>query len=268
MGDLEAVTATVVTRCRSRARSQKHASASRRFCTRPKRASNSEDLSHTLGQGPVVTDGRVRWSRFLNRDPLEALTGQPYSYAGDNPVNATDPSGLYEYTKQEEVGPVSQIGSAEQVMAVFQQNIYKVFPFPISSGCVIVAGAMCTLHPEPGWMGGSGRVVVDDVTDLTIAFTVVGKGYFDPVGSQITFSTYNAIGSNGQCDTFLQQYGNAPDANPLSNLIAPRLAGVSWNQQAQNLFNVAFLAMHPSADPWQYGNGGPAGSTPPANFPT
>lgn len=32
--------------------------------------------------------------QFLTRDPLEAQTGQPYSYTGDDPLNATDPSGL------------------------------------------------------------------------------------------------------------------------------------------------------------------------------
>jgi RHS repeat-associated protein len=32
--------------------------------------------------------------QFLTRDPLEAITGPPYSYASDNPVNLTDPSGL------------------------------------------------------------------------------------------------------------------------------------------------------------------------------
>ena len=32
--------------------------------------------------------------QFLTVDPLVSLTGEPYSYAGDNPVNASDPSGL------------------------------------------------------------------------------------------------------------------------------------------------------------------------------
>jgi RHS repeat-associated protein len=32
--------------------------------------------------------------QFLTRDPLEASTGQPYAYAGNTPLNATDPSGL------------------------------------------------------------------------------------------------------------------------------------------------------------------------------
>lgn len=33
--------------------------------------------------------------QFLNRDPLVSLTGQPYQYANNNPLNYTDPSGLY-----------------------------------------------------------------------------------------------------------------------------------------------------------------------------
>jgi len=32
--------------------------------------------------------------RFLSRDPLEATTGEPYSYASNNPANLTDPTGL------------------------------------------------------------------------------------------------------------------------------------------------------------------------------
>ena len=31
--------------------------------------------------------------QFLSVDPLVELTGQPYSYTGDDPVNATDPEG-------------------------------------------------------------------------------------------------------------------------------------------------------------------------------
>jgi len=32
--------------------------------------------------------------QFLTRDPIEARTGEPYAYAGNNPVNRTDPMGL------------------------------------------------------------------------------------------------------------------------------------------------------------------------------
>jgi RHS repeat-associated protein len=33
-------------------------------------------------------------AQFLSRDPLEALTGEPYSYVTDNPLNWADPTGL------------------------------------------------------------------------------------------------------------------------------------------------------------------------------
>jgi RHS repeat-associated protein len=33
-------------------------------------------------------------AQFLSVDPFVALTGEPYSYAGDNPVNYSDPTGL------------------------------------------------------------------------------------------------------------------------------------------------------------------------------
>ena len=34
-------------------------------------------------------------AQFLTRDPLEATTHQPYGYAGNNPTNNTDPTGLW-----------------------------------------------------------------------------------------------------------------------------------------------------------------------------
>jgi len=41
----------------------------------------------------------ARWydpatGQFTSADPLEAITGQPYAYTGDNPIDATDPTGL------------------------------------------------------------------------------------------------------------------------------------------------------------------------------
>jgi RHS repeat-associated protein len=33
-------------------------------------------------------------AQFLSVDPLQAITGEPYSYAGDNPLNTSDPTGL------------------------------------------------------------------------------------------------------------------------------------------------------------------------------
>ena len=46
-------------------------------------------------------------AQFLSRDPLAAITGEPYSYTGDNPLNRSDPAGLLfgvELPSLEEVG--------------------------------------------------------------------------------------------------------------------------------------------------------------------
>jgi RHS repeat-associated protein len=56
------------------------------------------------GQYTDPTSGLIymqdRWydpttGQFISVDPLEAQTGQPYSYADDDPINETDPSGLF-----------------------------------------------------------------------------------------------------------------------------------------------------------------------------
>jgi RHS repeat-associated protein len=46
-------------------------------------------------------------AQFLSRDPLAAITGEPYSYTGDNPLNRSDPTGLLfgvELPSLEEIG--------------------------------------------------------------------------------------------------------------------------------------------------------------------
>jgi hypothetical protein len=50
------------------------------------------DLNSTLAAVQVKRPGTSRWT---TRDPLNALTGTPYSYVHDNPLNGADPSGLW-----------------------------------------------------------------------------------------------------------------------------------------------------------------------------
>jgi len=70
------------------------------------------------------------------------------------------------------------------------------------------------------------------VTSTSLKFTVTSKGYFDPPGSTISFSTSE---SGGQ--VYLQQTANAPDAGTLSNVVAPPVAKNTWANQASNLQN-------------------------------
>jgi hypothetical protein len=53
--------------------------------------------------GTLKIGGRVSWrwscdpttGRFMSRDPLVSLTREPYGYAANNPINHTDPTGLF-----------------------------------------------------------------------------------------------------------------------------------------------------------------------------
>jgi hypothetical protein len=88
------VTATLAIRCRPRARSQKHASAPRRFCTRSTRPSCTPFHVRTLGEHASEAVGRGGRSIFNTRDPAFATTDTAYTYVGGDPVNISDPTGL------------------------------------------------------------------------------------------------------------------------------------------------------------------------------
>lgn len=48
--------------------------------------------THSNLADPSVYDPAT--AQFLSRDPLAAISGEPYSYVGDNPLNRSDPTGL------------------------------------------------------------------------------------------------------------------------------------------------------------------------------
>jgi RHS repeat-associated protein len=51
--------------------------------------------------------------QFLSEDPAVSQTGQPYAYAGGNPVNATDPNGLWELALPSNQNPNSSEAAFE-----------------------------------------------------------------------------------------------------------------------------------------------------------
>ena len=91
---------------------------------------------HALGENGQYTDpetglqyDRARYydpqtAQFMSVDPLEELTRQSYAYVADNPINATDPSGLDE-TIPASVGPYagqSWAGAGGRLDAYCQQH--------------------------------------------------------------------------------------------------------------------------------------------------
>ncbi|MHB8329000.1 MAG: RHS repeat-associated core domain-containing protein [Acidimicrobiales bacterium] len=57
-------------------------------------AINYERTTTNASDGSIHRYYDPATGQFISSDPLVDLTGQPYAYAGDNPVNATDPLGL------------------------------------------------------------------------------------------------------------------------------------------------------------------------------
>ena len=51
--------------------------------------------------------------QFLSVDPFDSITGAPYNYAGDNPVNAADPSGLWS------LNPIADVSEAAEAVGHF-----------------------------------------------------------------------------------------------------------------------------------------------------
>jgi RHS repeat-associated protein len=98
--------------------------------------------------------------QFLSRDPLQELTRQPYSYAGDDPLNLVDPSGMScsgllpnpidcASEAVEEIGEV--IGGAGELATGTVHVVEKAPAFAAEHADVIVpvgVTAACVIQPE------------------------------------------------------------------------------------------------------------------------
>ena len=111
-------------------------------------------------------------------DPALDSTGQPYSYAGDNPANGSDPSGRctvhlagteYSYLGAEGPGPCSA-ALATQIGTVFRQGdgIPCLYVSPYGQLVVLTPSQSQTLAKEGPAPGGSGGT--------TTAIAAVGGG--------------------------------------------------------------------------------------------
>ena len=64
-------------------------------------------------------------AQFLSIDPLVASTGQPYQYAGDDPVNTSDPSGLITAQACAGNGPIGRSPKQEAQACADEQKKFK-----------------------------------------------------------------------------------------------------------------------------------------------
>ena len=168
--------------------------------------------------------------------------------AGDDPVNESDPSGLYAYEYFWDLGPMSQLGSPFSAFEFFTQNVHSVFPFSTGQCATFsYVGEPCVFHPGSGtdYLHVS-SLGLDSVTlKVDNWCQSPGKGATgvcvsgDTPGSTIRFSVGEG---KGECSDsylgsfdFLDQTGRSTNAGPITNLFVPTFAFYTWHQQARNL---------------------------------
>ncbi|MBI4492385.1 MAG: RHS repeat-associated core domain-containing protein [Chloroflexi bacterium] len=186
--------------------------------------------------------------RFLQRDSFAGLLRNPlslhrYVYARTNPVNLLDPSGLYEYRYEWYLGQRSIVGTPERVMEYFQQHPREIFPFDLRECGAIQLGAQCDLDAGPG-PAKHAPVEITAVSSTSFTFTALERHFDynpkDPQGSWIRFTIIERGGN-----IYLQQKARALVEDPRIDFLAPRVAYLTWAQQARNLrriFNPAYPA--------------------------
>lgn len=130
---------------------------------------------------------RARWydpttGQFMSSDPLEAITQQPYSYAGDNPINETDPSGL--------CGDTSSWGS---FWANCGSDAVKV------AGPVVdvAAGAGCVALPEGCTVILAANTSIQEGLVGLQAAVTPGYSLSDALTAQVPIVTGDALGALG-----------------------------------------------------------------------
>ena len=128
---------------------------------------------------------RARWYRpgqgaMLGVDPALDSTGQPYSYANDNPTNGSDPSGQctvhlasteYSYLGAYGIGPCPR-DFASQIGAVFRQGhgIPCLYVTP-TGGLEVLAPGQTQTNSEPPPSGGGGTTAI-----AAVGAGVIGLG--------------------------------------------------------------------------------------------
>ncbi len=101
-------------------------------------------------------------AQFLSVDPLVAVTGQAYAYAGDNPVNFVDPLGLWGWNPISDVTQAWNDTGGKVVHAVATHTIGLCLNlsagagvFGTASGCIAFVGGHFTLVGTAGGGGSS-----------------------------------------------------------------------------------------------------------------
>ena len=220
-----------------------------------------------------LVNDRARWFEpqtggFTTRDPTFAQTNQSYAYAGGDPVNQFDPTGLYHYRFSWYLGLTSRLGAADNAFLYFLLHPHQIFPFNTQNCDYFYQGEDCHFDVH----GTADHLYVSTLSGYSMTLKVENWCFTpgilgscalgDPPGSTITFSVGTGHVSAPQqgigCGDFLylRQEGNSPNAGPVTNKTATLGAFGDWHQQAVNLIHAlggtrdALLITNPG---WSFG---------------
>ena len=90
-------------------------------------------------------------AQFLTRDPMEALTRSAYGYVNNNPINATDPTGLWCLVHNDDGGckgaraieqHADDVSNVAGGVAIVCGGITALAPNPVTGGCAAAAATV------------------------------------------------------------------------------------------------------------------------------
>jgi len=182
--------------------------------------------------------------QFLSVDPMVDETGTPYAYTDGDPVNGTDPSGLF-------CGAALLFGltsASRQCWSSGYQKVANDARRGTIGGCIagnaqLIGGihfSVCVVHNQSGWSGGvSGGVQVGpsvgaDATGGLIVSNATcnsqlngGSGGLTTAwGEGPTIAANTEVGGRGRSNVVTQYVGGGFGANDLFGIV-PGNAGVS-----------------------------------------
>ena len=150
-------------------------------------------------------------SQFLSLDPAVSATGEPYGYAGDDPINASDPTGLFGI----HIGPLKighdgcLLGTNSDGRCRGARTIEK-YADDVSNYASAVSGVCMT----------GAALAAASVLGAELAPVLIGCGSDAAAVSLIASSAHAAVTCNKEFDDYCQRSVAALGVNLLTNIVA------------------------------------------------